>query len=128
MSEITSIQAQVDKFALSLGGRVQRIHDALHQLARLTEVVLEVASPADDEVDRWVEEEGFTVRRGLRESRRALALHHGEGREPGVFSYYWPATAFGDPAVRKRLYALRRLYPHVAALKSSLPDVAWIYY
>jgi|CXWL01.1.fsa_nt_gi signal transduction histidine kinase/ActR/RegA family two-component response regulator len=128
MNEITSIQAQVDKFALSLASRVQRIYDALHQLAHLTEVAMALVDPAAEAVDAWLAEDEFTLERGFFESRRALRIHHGEGRDPGVFSHFWTGASRDDSGIRRRLYALRQIYPQVAALQASLPGVAWMYY
>lgn len=129
MHELDLIQNQMDRIALVMGRRIQKLYCALHELRRATETLLEVTPRDDAAIDRWMEAEGLAAdTKGYVRSRELdRRLHEGDAPDDR-FTYHWPAELEHHPELRHRFHALRHLVRHVAELRACLGDVEWIYY
>lgn len=129
MRQTDLIQRQVELVAVSIGGRVRRLHDALESLSFMTLQLFDTAHPSTEEVDGWFASEGFAVLpTGFFERDARVERARAEGTLPGESMYAWGAADRDDPGARRRMYLLRRLTPHVASLHARLRGVAWIYF
>ncbi len=117
-----------DKGARILQHRVQRIHDSLQELERLTRFAF-TTTEGTDEAQRWIEDEGFGIDPDgyylplpLLESYRA-----GTAEEEAV-STFWDPAQISNPDAARRLHALRKFGPELQKIRSRHEGVAWVYY
>lgn len=137
MSQLAVLHGQVQLAARSIGGRIARLHEALHHLASLSGTLF--ASTPDDPgpIAAWLARERFDVdpQGGFFERLPHLARLREHARagtrpDPAVdpCSYLWPPSRRDDPVTRHHLYAQRGLGPTLQAIRGRFPDVVWIYY
>jgi PAS domain S-box-containing protein len=122
MSEVRTLRHRLVLEALVLGNQVERIHDALEQLRRLSELRLRLVRPTPEEVEQWLRAEGFRVQDSgfFRPDRPQAPLP--------PLAYTWGAAFREEPGVRSRFFSLRDMGPEVRTLHDRLPGVAWFYY
>lgn len=129
MRQTDLIQRQVELVAVSIGGRVRRLHDALEALSFMTRQLLATAHPTTEEVDGWIASEGFAVLpSGFFEREAVVERARSAGSLKGEVTWAWGAADRDDPGARRRMYLLRLLAPHVTAVHERLKGVAWIYF
>ena len=124
-----SIQMQLHKIAATLGANIQRYHDRLHELKRLSKILFMETRADDDEIAAWFREEGF----GVDEDGFWLSLPKlnafRENRAPrDIISYSWHPDLISNKHACFRMYALRNIGPLLEEIWNSLPDTSWIYY
>lgn len=129
MTNDDSIQLQLQKIAATLGANIQRHHDRLHELKRLSQILFMETRTDDDDIEAWFREEGF----GIDEGGFWLSLPKlnafREKRAPGdIISYSWHPDLISNKNACFRMYALRNIGPLLEEIWNSLPDTSWIYY
>ncbi|MGD9823546.1 ATP-binding protein [Desulfobacter sp.] len=129
MTNDDSIQMQLQKIAATIGANIQRHHDRLHELKRLSQILFMETRADDDDIEAWFREEGF----GIDESGFWLSLPKlkafREKRAPrDIISYSWHPDLISNKNACFRMYALRNIGPLLEEIWNSLPDTSWIYY
>jgi PAS domain S-box-containing protein len=122
MSEVRTLRHRLVLEALVLGNQVERIHDALEQLRRLSELRLRLVRPTPEEVEQWLRDERFRV-----QDSGFYRPDPPQGPPPPL-AYTWGASFREAPGVASRFFSLRDLGPDVRTLHDRLPGVAWFYY
>ncbi len=123
------VATHVRSAAKALAYEVNRYHDALHELQRLTIFLLENTTVAPKDIDNWLEKERF----GEDESGFWLGIPLYEkfrsGKAPDdAISHAWSAALKDDTGARERLYVLRGFGSHLKRIRERLPGAIWIYY
>lgn len=128
MANDDSIQMQLQKIAVSLGANIQRYHDRLHELKRLSQILF-METPTDKDIKAWFREDGFGIDDdGFWLSIPKLQAFR-ENRAPmDIVSYSWHPDLVNDKSACSRMYAFRNIGPLLKEIWNSLPDTSWIYY
>lgn len=129
MTNDDSIQMQLQKIAATLGANIQRHHDRLHELKRLSQILFMETRADEDDIEAWFQEEGF----GIDEGGFWLSLPKlnafREKRAPrDIISYSWHPDLISNKNACFRMYALRNIGPLLEEIRNSSPDTSWIYY
>ena len=121
--ELEAIEAQVERFVLTLAARAQRIHDALEHLAGLTQALFRLSSHDGAAIDAWMQAEQFAE-----DAAGYFRSHKAPGTTADAISVLWDRRERDNPAARRRLFALRRIGGDLARVRERLPGVARIYW
>nr|WP_320014379.1 ATP-binding protein [uncultured Desulfobacter sp.] len=129
MTNNDSIQMQLQKIAATIGANIQRYHDRLYELKRLSQILFMETRADDDDINEWFREEGF----GIDEDGFWLSLPKltafRENRAPkDIISYSWHPDLISNKNACFRMYALRNIGPLLGEIWSGLPETSWIYY
>ena len=129
MRQSDLLHRQLELVAVSIGGRVQRLHDALEGLAFFTRYMLATTPAAPEDVARWIDGEEFTaLETGFFERRAFVERARAAGALPGELMLVWRATLAEHPETRRTFYLMRGLGPHLASLHARTKGVAWVYF
>lgn len=128
MTNDDSIQMQLQKIAATLGANIQRYHDRLHELKRLSQILF-METPAKNDIKAWFLEDGFGIDDdGFWLSIPKLQAFR-ENRAPmDIISYSWHPDLINNKSACARMYALRNIGPLLEEIWNNLPDTSWIYY
>lgn len=129
MTNDDSIQMQLQKIGATLGANIQRYHERLHELKRLSQILFTETRANKDDIKAWFDKEGF----GIDEGGFWLSLPQlkafRKNRAPGdIISYSWHPDLIRNQDTCFRMYALRNIGPLLQEIWNSLPETAWIYY
>ena len=61
MNEIEAIKWQLDTYHVMLAQQMDRLYNALEELQRTTLLHIKLDCPTDDDIDKWLQTEGFAV-------------------------------------------------------------------
>lgn len=129
MREVDLIHRQVELIAASIGARVRRLQDALHDLSFLTRKLFRGAQVEPGAVAAWLDGERFEVlETGFYEQRDRVERARAQGKLEGELTCAWGALSKDVPGVAEHLYLLRDLSPMLQQIHGRLEGVAWIYY
>ena len=129
MNERDTIRAQVEHAAAAISARMERIHDALHELKRMALFVFHETCSTSNHIDAWLASAGYAVDEdGFYQSIPLLEAHRAHRANPDAISTTWDARIASHPGARFRMYALRNIGPHLAQIRERLQDVSWLYY
>nr|WP_321399278.1 ATP-binding protein [uncultured Desulfobacter sp.] len=129
MTNDDSIQMQLQKIGETLGANIQRYHDRLHELKRLSRILFTETRADEEDIKAWFDEQGFGIDKdGFWLSLPQLKAFR-ENRTPGdIISYSWHPDLVRNKEACFRMYALRNIGPLLKEIWNSLPKTAWIYY
>jgi|GEM_PF-1866193 len=129
MTNDDSIQLQLHQIATTLGANIQRYHDRLHELKRLSQILFTETRADDDDIAAWFREEGFGIDDdGFWLSLPKLTAFR-ENRAAGdSISYSWHPDLINSKDACFRMYALKNIGPLLEEIWNSLPETAWMYY
>jgi signal transduction histidine kinase len=129
MKELETIKWQLQGYQAVLARQVDRLYNALEELQRTTLLLRDMDRADDDDIDRWLEAEGFAVDDDGFFQSLPLASAFRQGRAPeDAISFSWGRHLEDDPAVRRDMYRHRNIGPHLKHIRDRLGDVGWIYY
>jgi signal transduction histidine kinase/CheY-like chemotaxis protein len=129
MTNDDSIQMQLQKISATLGANIQRYHDRLHELKRLSQILFTEIRADEDDIKAWFEEEGFGIDEdGFWLSRPQLRAFRENRASGDIISYSWHPDLTRNKDACFRMYALRNIGPLLEEIWNSLPETAWIYY
>ncbi|WP_394707142.1 ATP-binding protein [uncultured Desulfobacter sp.] len=129
MTNDDSIQMQLQKIAATIGANIQRYHDRLYELKRLSQILFMETQADDDDIEAWFKEEGFGVSEdGFWLSLSKLNAFREKRAPTDIISYSWHPDLIGDKNACFRMYALRNIGPFLEEIWNGLPETSWIYY
>ena len=129
MTNDDSIQMQLQKIAATLGGNIQRHHDRLHELKRLSQILFMETQVDDDDIEAWFLEEGFGIDDGgFWLSLPKLNAFRKKRTPRDIISYSWHPDLISNKNACFRMYALRNIGPLLEEIWNGLPETSWIYY
>jgi signal transduction histidine kinase/CheY-like chemotaxis protein len=129
MNEIEAIKWQLDTYHAILTQQIDRLYNALEELQRTTLLLARLDRSSDDQIDKWLQAEGFAVDDdGFYQSLPLLsAFEKGCAPEDAV-SFSWGHHLKQDPHVRQDMYRHRNMGPLLKHIHDRLGDIGWIYY
>ncbi|MEM7184755.1 MAG: hypothetical protein AAF518_27925 [Spirochaetota bacterium] len=129
MDEIKSLSFQMEKIALKLSVKVQKIYDSLKELHDLTILLFKNTSEDNDSINRWLADEMFAVDgKGYFRRSGVLDTFHNKMDISDEVTYHWPGQLKDDLGIRFRFYALREVAFILKKIKDKLGNVSIIYY
>lgn len=130
LSETDLIRIQVNQTVSLLKTNLIRYYDALHELRRLTLLLLTQHQQASPEtIDRWFAQEGFGVDAdGFWLSLPLLERFRAGKASAEAISHSWDPAIKDLAEARCRMYSLRDIGSFVHEIHSRLPGCGWIYY
>ncbi len=119
MHELDRLNGLLERQGLRLEAEVRRIGDLLRDLARMSRFLARESSPADDEVDAWIDAQSFVQGAGgWMVPRAAPGNGHAKGRDLLVL---WRAECAEDDASRRLVHRHRRTGEYLAGALKELP-------
>ena len=129
ISETELIRLQVNRTVTLLQNNITRYYDALHELRRLTLILLDQQHYTSQDIDKWQEQEGFGVDADGFWLSLPLLKRFRAGEAPkDAISHSWDPAIKDLEDARSRMYCLRDIGSFVQEIHSRLPGSAWIYY
>ncbi len=123
------IQFQVKQIAASLEANIQRFHNTLHELKRLSLVLFQETRAQRADIDSWFRDDGFgTNEDGFWLSIPRLNAFRENPASGPMISCSWHPDLVQNEEACFRMYALRNLGPVLEEIREQLPNAAWIYY
>jgi HAMP domain-containing protein len=130
MNEIEGIRWQLGHYRSGLHMQMDRLYNALEELQRTTLMLMDPDTPAAEDIDQWLEDQGFTVDEdGFFQSLPQLRAFR-QGRAPeDAISISWGQHLRSNKTARRHLYFHRNIGPHLKHIHDRLGnDLGWIYY
>lgn len=129
ISETELIRLQVNRTVTLLQNNITRYYDALYELRRLTLILLAQQHHTPQDIDIWLEQEGFGVDGDGFWLNLPLLQQFRKGVAPkDAISHSWDPAIKDLEDARSRMYCLRDIGTFVQEIHSRLPGSAWIYY
>lgn len=130
MNELEGIRWQLGHYRSALQMQMDRLYNALEELQRTTLMLLNPDAPTAEDIDQWLEEQGFAVDEdGFFQSLPLLRAFR-EGRAPeDAISISWGKHLRSNKTARRHLYLHRNIGSHLKHIHDRLgDDLGWIYY
>ncbi len=129
MNEIEAIKEQLERYGAVLTRQVDRLYNALEELQRTTLLLVDTDSATEDDIENWLQSEGFAVDSDGFFQSLPLVTASRENRAPkDAISFSWGEHLRDNPHVRQDIYRHRNVGPHLKNIHDRLGDVGWIYY
>ena len=129
MNEIEAIRWHLSRYRTSLTQQIDRLYNALEELQRTTLLLLNADTAQEENIDAWLQSEGFAVDDdGFFQSLPLLAAFRNGTAPATAISFSWGQQLTRDPIARRRLFIHRTLGPHLKHIHDRLGEVGWIYY
>ena len=129
MNEIEAIKWQLDTYHVMLAQQMDRLYNALEELQRTTLLHIKLDCPTDDDIDKWLQTEGFAVDDdGFYQSLPLLSAFKKGCVPEDAISFSWGYHLKQDPDVRQDMYRHRNIGPLLKHIRDRLGDIGWIYY
>ena len=129
MNEIEGIKQQLDRYHAVFSQQIDRLYNALEELQRTTLLLTKMDCATDEDINKWLAEEGFAVDDdGFFQSLPLLSAFR-KGRAPeDAISFSWGHHLRQNSMVRKDMYRHRNMGPLLKHIHDRLGDIGWIYY
>jgi signal transduction histidine kinase/CheY-like chemotaxis protein len=129
MNEIEALRWQLERYRAVLSQQIDRLYNALEELQRTTLLLVSQDTASDEQIDTWLQSQGFALDAdGFFQSQPLLAAFR-EGTAPAdAVSISWGKNLESNPTVRKHLYCHRDIGRQLKHIHDRLGDVGWIYY
>ncbi len=123
------INLQIKQIVASLETNIQRFHDTLNELRRLSLALFQETRASDSDIENWFREEGFAVDQdGFWLSIPLLKAFRKNKAPKNAISYSWHPDLVQNREACSRMYCLRNIGSFLDEIRSRLPDAAWVYY
>lgn len=128
MNEITSIQFQIERQAISLSTRIDTIYSSLQELKRLTNILFELTPNDNKAIFDWIQSEQFNVDDDYFISDKTLNNFKNNVLADTSVTYHWPEKLKDNSELQHSFYALRSIGTTLKEMKVNLGDITIIYY
>ena len=123
------VKWQVDTAVSALRTNILRYYDALHELRRMSLLLLRETATSPADIESWFASENFGVcEDGFWQSLSALEKHRQGTLSEDAVSYSCHPDLRFDRKACFRMYAHRNIGKHLSEIRSRLPGAAWVYY
>lgn len=129
MNEVEIVRLQVDSSVALLKTNIIRYYDVLHELKRLSLLLLKETSADQSDIEKWFESEGFDIcPDGFWQSISSLEKHRQGILADDAISFSCRPDLRRDYKACFRMYSHRNTGNYLSDIRSRMPDSAWIYY
>lgn len=129
MNEIEGIKQQLDRYHAVFSQQIDRLYNALEELQRTTLLLSQMDRGTDEDINKWLEEEGFAVDEdGFFQSLPLLSAFRKGCAPEDAISFSWGHHLRQNPTVRREMYRHRDIGPLLKHIHDRLGDIGWIYY
>lgn len=129
MNEIEAIRWHLHRYRAILAQQIDRLNNALEELQRTTLFLMSLGPDQDENIDAWLQAEGFAVDEdGFFQSMPLIdAFRKGIAPSDSI-SFSWGQDLRTDSQARRHMYSHRAIGFHLKHIHDRLKDVGWIYY
>lgn len=129
MHEIEALSWQLERYRAILSQQVDRLYNALEELQRTTLLCMSLDTASDNQIDAWLQHEGFAVdENGFFQSKPLLSAFRQGTAPKDAFSISWGKQLKNDLTIRRHIYSHRNIGSHLKHMHDRLGNIGWIYY
>lgn len=129
MHEIETLSWQQERYRAILSQQIDRLYNALEELQRTTLLCMSLDTASDEQIDEWLQQEGFAVdENGFFQSKPLLSSFRQGTAPKDSFSISWGKQLKSDPTVRRHIHTHRNIGSHLKHIHDRLGNIGWIYY
>lgn len=129
MQDIESIQALLERQAITLSNRIHKIYMALEELSNLSLLLFEMTPQDDVEIKKWLKKEEFAEDdKGFFRSVKSERAFNRQTISGTSLTYHWPASLKESASLQFLFFSHRNIGEQIERISKRLEDVSIIYF